>query len=57
MVLGTAALVGLFAATTLIINLPVQGNDNDRKGEERNREDEGKLEVQLAIVLRLLSSI
>ncbi|MGA8659757.1 MAG: hypothetical protein WB586_26855 [Chthoniobacterales bacterium] len=47
MVLGTAALVGLFAATTLIINLPVQGNGDDRKGDERNREDEGKLEVQI----------
>jgi hypothetical protein len=28
-VLGTAAVVGLFAAATLISNLPVQGHDED----------------------------
>ena len=49
MVLGTAALVGLFAATTLIINLPVQGNDNDSKGEERTARMKASLRCKLAM--------
>jgi hypothetical protein len=45
--LGTAAAVGLFAAVTLISNLPVKGNNDDRDGDGRKLEDEEKLEIQI----------
>lgn len=41
-VISAAAIIGLFFAVTLTSNLPVKGNDDDR-----NREDEGALEVQI----------
>jgi hypothetical protein len=45
--LGAAAAVGLFAAVTVISNLPLQGQNSDPNREGRDREDEEKLEVQI----------
>ena len=44
--LVSAAVVGLFATVTIISNSPLKGDDNDRNRGDREREDEGKLEVQ-----------
>jgi hypothetical protein len=38
--------VGLFATVTIISNSPLRGDDNDRNRGDREREDEGELEVQ-----------
>ena len=45
-VLASAAVVGLFATVTIISNSPLKGDDNDRNRGDREREDEGELEVQ-----------
>jgi hypothetical protein len=45
--LGAAAAVGVFAAVTVISNLPLQGQNSDPNREGRDREDEEKLEVQI----------
>ena len=45
-ILASAAVVGLFATVTIISNSPLKGDDNDRNRGDREREDEGELEVQ-----------
>ncbi|HET9374175.1 MAG TPA: hypothetical protein VFO40_04345 [Chthoniobacterales bacterium] len=45
-ILVSAAVVGLFATVTIISNSPLKGDDNDRNRGDREREDEGELEVQ-----------
>jgi hypothetical protein len=45
-ILASAAVVGLFATVTIISNSPLKGDDNDRSRGDREREDEGELEVQ-----------
>jgi hypothetical protein len=40
------AFAGLFSGVTLISNLPVRGDDNERNRNGQGREDEGELEVQ-----------
>jgi hypothetical protein len=44
--LGTAAAVGLFAAVTVISNLPQKGQADDKDRDGRKQEDEEKLEIQ-----------
>ena len=44
MLVSSAAVVALFAAATVIGNLPLKGDDNDRSRGER--EDESELEIQ-----------
>jgi hypothetical protein len=45
--ISTATIGVLFLAATLVSNLPVKGNDEDQNRGDRNREDEGKREVQI----------
>jgi hypothetical protein len=45
-ILASAAVVGLYATVTMISNSPLKGDDNDRNRGDREREDEGELEVQ-----------
>ena len=44
--ISTAAVAGLFFGVTLISNLPVRGDDNNRGPNDQEREDEGDFEVQ-----------